>query len=70
MVSNGAIMIISDGWFKDRKAELRTNQAGDWVKIDADTEFCVRDGKIYLSVDDAGHEGEFRRIYDQLRKKT
>jgi len=63
-------MIISDGWFQGKKAELTTNQAGDWVRIDDDTQFCVRDGKIYLSIDDAGHEGEFRLIYDQLRNNT
>lgn len=62
-------MMISDGWFEGKRAELRTNQAGDWVRIEDGTEFCVRDGKIYLSIDDAGHEDEFRRIYDQLRNK-
>ena len=63
-------MDIRDGWFKGKKAELRTNAAGDWVRIDEDTEFCVKDGKTYLSIDDIGHVDDFRRIYDLLREKA
>lgn len=63
-------MIISDGWFQGKNAELRTNAAGDWVRIDDDTQFCVKDEKYYLSIEDVGHVDEFRRIYDHLQKKA
>lgn len=62
-------LIIPGGWFGGRTAKLRTNTAGDWVRIDGDTEFCVKDGKISLSIDDVGQAGEFRRIYDLVRKR-
>lgn len=63
-------MQIPDGWFKDKKAELTTSAAGDWVRIDVDTNFCVKEGRFYVCPDDIGHVDEFRRIYDLLRKKT
>jgi hypothetical protein len=62
-------VVISDGWFQGKKAELRTNAAGDCVRIEDGTEFLVKDGKTYISPDDVGHVDEFRRIYEQLRKR-
>lgn len=62
-------MILRDGWFQGKKAELRTNAAGDWVRIGEDSEFCVKEGKFYVSVDDIGHLDEFRLIYGLLREQ-
>ncbi|MGH9765549.1 MAG: hypothetical protein ACREDR_40910 [Blastocatellia bacterium] len=41
-------------------------RGGGWVRIEEHTEFCVKDGKIYLSIDDVGHVDEFLHIYDHL----
>jgi hypothetical protein len=63
-------MIIPDGWFQGKKAELGTNAAGDWVQIDQETHFFVKDGRFYLSIEDIDHIEEFRHIYDLLRAKA
>jgi hypothetical protein len=55
---------IPDGWFATRAADLRTSAAGDWGRINEDSEFCVKDGKFYPSIDDARRTDESRRIYN------
>ena len=61
-------MIIPDGPFCGRKAELKTTAAGDWVRIDGETEFCVKDGRIGFEI--GYDERDLRHLYDLLRKRA
>jgi hypothetical protein len=66
-------MKIRDGWFEGRNAELKSTQAGDWVRIEGEevVEFCVKDGSIISpkqSVIDYD-ERDLLHVYDLLRKR-
>lgn len=59
-------MIIPDGPFKDKRAELKATAEGDCVRIDGETEFCVKDGHIVFPID--YDERDLLHVYDLLRK--
>lgn len=64
-------LIIRGGSFEGKKAELRADAAGDWVRIAGETVFCVKDGHIkwdpFLIDYD---ERDLLYVYELLRKKT
>jgi hypothetical protein len=60
-------MIIPDGPFKDKKAQLKTTPTGDWVRIAGETEYCVKGGKI--TFEKGYDERDLRYVYDLLRKR-
>lgn len=65
-------MIIPDGWFEDKNAELRSNALGDWVLIEGENDFCIDNGRITnLTMGDRAREIEVEvlRIYDLLRAR-
>jgi hypothetical protein len=59
-------VIIPDGPFKDKEAELTIGC--DWVQIEGETGFCMKEGKLKFSVN--YDERDLRHIYDLLRKET
>lgn len=61
-------MIIPDGPFQGKRAELKATAAGDCVRIHGETDFCVKEGKITFPVD--YDERDLLHVYDLLRKKT
>jgi len=61
-------VIVPDGPFQGKQAELKATAAGDCVRIDGETEFRVKDGRIVLPID--YDERDLLHVYDLLRKKT
>ncbi len=59
-------MIIPDGPFKGKEAELITEC--DHVRIEGEAGFCMKEGKLrfYMDYD----ERDLRHIYDLLRNET
>jgi hypothetical protein len=65
-------MIIPSGWFEGKNAELETNEAGQWVLIEGENGFCIKDRRVtnFSEEDQARNiEDEILRIYDMLREK-
>lgn len=60
-------MIIPDGWFRGKKAVLRSTAEGDWVRIEGETEFDVTDGKI--SSETEYDQRDLQHVYDLLRAR-
>jgi len=61
-------VIIPDGPFQGKRAELKATAAGDCVRIDEETEFCAKDGHINFPID--YDERDLLHVYDLLRRKT
>src|SRR5579863_3670502 len=55
---------IPDGWFRGKKAQLKSTAEADWVRIEGETEFCVRDGKI---ISETGYDQrDLQYVYNLL----
>lgn len=65
-------MIVSYGWFKGRKAELKSNDGIDMVQIDGGDDgnviFWMKENRIYFSPDDEVDEADLRYVYELLIK--
>jgi len=61
-------MIIPDGPFRGRKAELRTTKEGDWVRIEGESQFCVKPND-QITFEIGYDERDLRPVYDLLRKR-
>ena len=60
-------MIIPDGWFRGKKAEVKSTAEGDWVRIEGETEFCVKDGKIISEMN--YDQRDLQYVYDLFRTR-
>lgn len=60
-------VIILDRWFRGKKAELKSTAEGDWVRIEGETEFCVKDGKIISETE--YDQRDLQHVYDLLRAR-
>jgi hypothetical protein len=61
-------VIIPDGWFRAKNAELKSTADGDWVLIEGQTEFRYKDGKI-AALPEGHDERDLRHVYDLLRER-
>lgn len=61
-------MIIPDGWFSGKEAELKSTPEADWIRIEGETEFCVKDGKIISGTD--YDQRDLQYVYDLLRTRN
>lgn len=61
-------VIIPDGWFKGKKAELKRTADGDWVQIEGETEFRYKNGQI-ATLPEGYDERDLRYVYDLLRDR-
>lgn len=64
----GRNVIIPDGWFRGKNAELKSTADGDWVLIEGETEFRYKDGTI-ATLPEGYDERDLRYVYDLLRKR-
>jgi len=60
-------VIIPDGWFRGKKAEVKSTAEGDWVRIEGETEFCVKDGKIISEMN--YDQRDLQYVYDLFRTR-
>lgn len=58
-------MIIPDGWFQGKNAELIANCDG--VMIERETIFFVKDGRTIFQIGE--DEQNLRHVYDLLRQR-
>lgn len=61
-------MIIPDGWFGGKNAELKSTADGDWVLIEGETEFRYKNGEI-ATLPEGYDERDLRHVYDLLRER-